>query len=212
MAGVISARYAVAVCVVAALALVPTIIHTYAGFVVTDGRHSTTIPETLAGFTSAPSTRDARWGKRQFESDDWFERTYRLDQDEVLLTVLRSYDLKRLYHHPELAVAYGAAYLHHDVLPLSGLPDVPVHVLRTDSAGGDTAMYVLHYGDGFVREPLWFQVRVATELLFGGRRPMTLIFVRDVRGQGTSQLEMAPSARVLVAAVEQFVGATPRSR
>ena len=75
---VISTRYVPAACAVVLLALVPTIIHSYAGRG-REGRRSTaSIPTTLAGFISVPSARDAGWGKRRFESDDWFERrTYR---------------------------------------------------------------------------------------------------------------------------------------
>ena len=47
-----------------------------------------------------------------------FERRYLSGADEVLLTVLRSYDLKRLYHHPELDVAYGAGYLTEEIVEL----------------------------------------------------------------------------------------------
>ena len=200
----ISTKYAAATCAVIMLALVPTIIHSYVGLVVQDGRSTATIPNTLAGFTSVPSNRDEGWGKRRFESDDWIERRYLSGRDEVLLTVLRSYDLKRLYHHPELDVAYGAGYLTEEIVELAGAPGVPVHLLRASSETDATAMYVLHYGDEFVSNPLWFQVRVAGELLFGGRKPMTLIFARDVRGQKGASLDNYPSARVLVPVMQQF--------
>ena len=200
----ISGRYAPAVCAVVALALVPTIIHSYAGTLVQDGRSAASIPMTLAGFTSVPSSRDAGWGKRRFESDDWFERRYLSGNDEVLLTVLRSYDLKRLYHHPELDVAYGAGYLTEDTIELKDAAGVPVHLLLASAENGGSAMYALHYGDEFVRNPLWFQVRLAGELLFSGRRPMTLLFARDIRGSKGRDPESFPSARVLAAAAEHF--------
>jgi len=201
---VISTRFAPAICAVVALALIPTIIHSYAGIVVKDGRSTGSIPTTLAGFTAVPSARDAGWGKRRFESDDWFERRYLSGSDEVLLTVLRSYDLKRLYHHPELDVAYGAGYLSEDIVELRDAPGVPVHLLSTSGDTGGTAVYALHYGDGFVANPLWFQMRVAGELLFGGRKPMTLIFARDLRGQRTGGVDSYPSSRVLVDALKSF--------
>ena len=199
----ISTRFAPAVCVVVALALIPTIIHSYAGMVVKDGRSTASIPATLAGFTSVPSARDAGWGRRRFESDDWFERRYLSGTDEVLLTVLRSYDLKRLYHHPELDVAYGTAFLDEKVVELRDAPGVPVHVLSGAEETGPAA-YVLHYGDAFVANPLWFQVRVAGELLFSGRRPMTLIFAREVRGRRAGGVDANPSSRVLVDALKSF--------
>ena len=200
----ISSRYIPAMCAVVALALVPTIIHSYAGVVVDDGLSTSSIPTTLAGFTSVPSTRDAGWGNRRFESDDWFERRYLSGNDEVLLTVLRSYDLKRLYHHPELDVAYGAGYLTEEIVELDGAKGVPVYLLRASAETDGTAMYALHYGDEFVSSPLWLQVRVAGELLFSGRKPMTLLFARDIRGLKGSVPSGFPSARVLTAAIERF--------
>jgi hypothetical protein len=208
----ISTKYAVAACAVILLALVPTIIHSYAGLVVQDGRSTATIPTTVAGFTSLPSARDKGWGKRRFESDDWIERRYLSGSDEVQLTVLRSYDLKRLYHHPELDVAYGAGYLTEDIVELADAPGVPVHRLRASSETGNTALYTLHYGDEFISDPLWFQVRVAGELLFGGRKPMTLIFARDMRGRKGASPDSYPSARVLVPVMQQFAGQAPSQR
>jgi hypothetical protein len=201
----ISTKYVPAVCILILLALVPTIIHSYAGFVVKDVRSTESIPASIGGFTSVPSTRDAGWGQRRFESDDWIERRYLSGGNEVLLTVLRSYDLKRLYHHPELDVAYGAGYLTEEIVQLDAAPGMPVHLLRSSAETNGTAMYVLHYGDEFVSDPLWFQVRVAGELLFGGRKPMTLVFARDVRGQKGASPDSYPSAKVLVPVVQQFV-------
>lgn len=202
----ISSRYGVSACVVIALALVPTIMHSYVGMVVTDDLSTARIPTRLGAFTSTPSSRDAGWGKRRFESDDWFERAYRSGSpdEEVLLTVLRSYDLKRLYHHPELDIAYGTGYLRTDIVELPGLPEVPVHALDTETADRGTALYVLHYDGGFVRDPLWFQARVAGQLLFSGRKPMTLIFARDIRGRKGATPDTYPSAKVLALAVRGF--------
>jgi hypothetical protein len=209
---VISTRYVPAACAVVLMALVPTIIHSYAGLVVRDARSTAAIPTTIAGFTSVPSSRDQGWGKRRFESDDWIERRYLSGADEVLLTVLRSYDLKRLYHHPELDVAYGAGYLSEEIVELDGAPGVPVHVLRASSETDATAMYALHYGDEFISNPLWFQVRVAGELLFRGRKPMTLVFARDVRGRKGPDPDSYPSAKVLVPVIQQFAAQGQQQR
>ena len=44
----LSSRYAPAICVALLLVLVPTIIHSYAGLVVDDGRRTASIPATLS--------------------------------------------------------------------------------------------------------------------------------------------------------------------
>ena len=202
----ISPRYSLWACLVIGAALVPTVIHSYMGVVVKDGLRTTNIPTTLAGYTSMPATDDAGWGRRRFESDDWFDRNYTTGQNHVRLTVLRSYDLKRLYHHPENDVARGAGLFVHEVITLPGLQNVPVHLLRTDTQNQASAMYALHYDGTFVEDPLWFQVSLAGQLLFSGRRPMTLLFALDMRGAKGATPDTYPSAVVLKAAIDAFTG------
>jgi len=203
---VISPRFGVWACLVIAAALVPTVIHSYMGVVVRDDLRTTSIPATLAGYTSTATGSDAGWGHRHFDSDDWFDRNYTAGQNEVQLTVLRSYDLKRLYHHPENDVAHGAGLFARGLIALPGLEHVPVHLLQGDTGNSATALYVLHYDGGFVADPLWFQVSVAGQLLFSGRRPMTLLFARDLRGAKGSTPDTYPSAQVLKAAIAAFTG------
>lgn len=201
----ISARYVPAVCLLLALALVPTVIHSYAGMVVDDGRTTSTIPAVLAGFGSTPSDRHPTWGERRFESQDWVERRYTSGADDVRLTVVRSYDLKALYHHPELAVSYGTTFTRNSVRMLGPDAGIPVHVLETDMETGPVVLYVLHYGDQFVSDPIRFQLQTAAELLFSGRRQMTLFFARGDRAKAGQAVDDLPWAAVLFAAIEQFV-------
>jgi hypothetical protein len=208
---VISPRYAAGACLVIAAALVPTVIHSYMGVVVKDGLQTASIPAALDTYTSVPTGNDADWGRRHFESEDWFQRVYTSGPNQVRLTVLRSYDLKRLYHHPENDVARGAGLFAHEVITLPGLADVPVHLLRTETEEKGSAMYVLHYDDAFVADPMWFQVSLAGRLLFSGRRPMTLLFAHDVLGSKGPSPDMYPSAHVLKAAVTAFTGRSPVS-
>jgi hypothetical protein len=194
------------------LALVPTIIHSYAGVVVADSLSTRFIPETLGDYASTPTRRSADWGERRFDSFDWFERQYASPQDTVVLTVVRSYDLKALYHHPELAVAYHFAnYSTASVGTIDGHPEMPVHVL-SDSQGGSVGLYVLHYDGRFITDPIRFQIRTAGELLFTGRKAMTLLFVRDDSvPSGTSPLAL-PAAQLLLDAVRHFVEPAPAAR
>jgi hypothetical protein len=199
-----SIRYAPAICAVMLLALVPTIIHSYAGVVVADSLSTRFIPETLGDYASTPTRRSADWGERRFDSFDWFERQYASPQDTVVLTVVRSYDLKALYHHPELAVAYHFAnYSTASVGTIDGHPEMPVHVLA-NTQGGAVGLYVLHYDGRFITDPIRFQIRTAGELLFTGRKAMTLLFVRDDSVPlGASPLKL-PAAALLLDAVRHF--------
>lgn len=206
----ISPRFAPAVCILAGLALIPTLIHSYAGVRVDDGRSTAAIPATLAGFTSTPSGRNASWGRRRFDSDDWTERRYHAGAADVTLTVVRSDDLKALYHHPELAVAYREDLPHYTTRRFAANPDIPVHVLQSDPAGRAVALYVLRYGNRYVEHPIRFQMRTALELLLSGRQPMTLFFAQQERVREGADPETLPLAAVLFAAIEHFDSGTAR--
>ena len=198
-------RYLPILSALLAAALVPTVIHSYAGMKVDDGRTAARIPSALAGFTSAPTDRRDDWGKRRFESDDWFERKYVSGRDEVVLTVVRSYDMKRLYHHPELAVAYGTPFTDHETVRFPERPDIPIHVLRTELVERQAVgLYALHYGNRFIDAPIWFQLRTAGELLVSGRRPMTLFFANDLSVPEEANVAKLPSRSLLLAAIETF--------
>lgn len=205
-----STRYATPIALLIALALVPVVIHSYVGATATDGRRVSDVPLVLGAFTGAATVRDATWGQRHFESEDWFERTYRDGSAEVVLTVVRSYDLKRLYHHAELDIAYGIPFVTHDVTRALG-DERPVHLLRTDD-GKSIAAYALHYGEAFVEHPYRLQLRTAGELLVSPRRPMTLFFARQSGVSPADGIESLAAGRVLQAAVDEFVAQAAASR
>lgn len=198
----ISARYAGWLLVLLMLALVPTVIHSYAELTVDDGKSATQIPEALAGYSALPGPRNAGWGRRRFDTDDWIARRYVSGGTEVTLTAIRAYDLKALYHHPELAVAYDTPFFEHQVRYFRGHRSVPVHVLRD----GDRALglYVLLYDHEFVTDPIWFQLRTSARLLVSGRRPMTLLFARQTLLPRGQDIENSGAATVLFAALDAF--------
>jgi hypothetical protein len=71
---------------------------------------------------------------------------------------------------------------------------------------------VLHYDGRFITDPIRFQIRTAGELLFTGRKAMTLLFVRDDSvPSGTSPLAL-PAAQLLLDAVRHFVEPAPAAR
>lgn len=209
---IVSPRYLPAICGLFALALVPTLIHSYAEDVATDALATSTIPASLAGFASTPSARAKNWGKRRFDSDDWMERNYGRGGDQVRLTVIRSYDLKALYHHPELAVAYGgqfgSSFGTQDVTRFAARPDIPVHVLHPTPGDRALGLYVLYYDGAFVEHPLWFQFQTAGKLLFSRRKPMTLFFAHDFEVQESAEIEHLPSMELLFGAIEGFLAQT----
>lgn len=198
----ISTRYAGWVLVLLVLALVPTVIHSYAAVTVNDGKSAARIPATLAGYSSLPGPRNADWGRRRFDTNDWIARRYVSGGAEVTLTVVRAYDLKALYHHPELAVAYDTPFFDSQLRYFPGRPSVPVHVLRD----GDRALglYVLLYDGKYVADPVWFQLQTSARLLVSGRRPMTLLFARQTALPPGQAIDTSRAATILFAALDAF--------
>ena len=204
----ISLRYVPASCLLLALALIPTIIHSYSPVPDADIRVTSAIPMVLADHAATPSERNANWGKRRFDSDDWMERVYgdRAGRDSLRLTVIRSYDAKRLYHHPELAITYPqASFVGEEIRRFDQHPDIPVHVLKPGPGEGGAAFYALHYDTRFVDNPIAFQIRTAGELLFSRRKPMTLFFVFD-RSAADQASGGSSALTLLFSAIEAFRG------
>jgi len=199
-----SPRYAPIVCVLIALALVPTVLHSYVGAVTRDGRVVHTLAPTLAGFASEKSAKQDDWAELNFATSDWMQRRYIGRSTELMLTVVRSYDAKRLYHHPENAAAYGNSFSKSEWRVAAGRPQLPVHVARTTDASGPIALYALHYDDRFIDNPITFQIQTAAQLLFKPRAPMTLFFVyQRSNATGTDPLE-TPAAALLYDTIQQF--------
>jgi hypothetical protein len=199
----ISSRHAPAVALLLAAALIPTVVHTYVAATVDDGRRTDAIALRLAGMDGLPTGRGTAWAREALQLEDAIERQYGTD---LTLFAARSFDAKRLYHHPELVVSYGTAY--DSVTSLRSLvrPDVPVHLLTSRTR---FAAYVLLYDTRFVDDPVQFQFRNAVSQAFQPRRAMTLIFVHgnisDLRGSAGD----SPPIALLLAAVDGFVRQQP---
>lgn len=205
----ISHRFAPITVALLALALIPTVIHSYRGLTVDDGLRVSATPEVLAGMPSRPTDRKARWVEANLASTDWFERTYRVGTEDVRLFAARSYDAKRLYHHPELALLRGMELEPAGRARLPGRPDVPIHVLSTSRGGRKgLAVYTLLHEGRYVENPVLFQIKTSAELLFSGRRPMTLFMASDLAGS-TRLIDKAPAVAVLTAAIQAFEKAVP---
>lgn len=200
----IAHRYIPVLCVLLAGALVPTFIHSYSDDLPQDGRTAAGISTGLAGLTSTPTTRNATWGQRRFDSEDWIERNYTNGTRTVRLTVVRSYDPKSVYHHPELAIVDSASFSGVQATRVPGRPDLPIHVLTPAPGQNAGAAYALHYGERFVEDPILFQIRTAGELLVGRRQAMTIFFALELPAPTDGSPLQAPTD-LLVAAIDDFV-------
>ena len=204
----ISLRYGAIVSILLIVALVPTIIHTYTAARVEDGLLTTNISMELTGFTSKPTNRKAAWVKETFDSTNWIERRYEGAAGEnVLLFVTRSYDMKRLYHHPEIGILRGIDLrsVGRDHLP--GMPSVWVNVLRGRTERGLAAYLLIHDGQ-FIENPIRWQVATSVNLMFSPKKEMTLFFAYDDQAEEATTLQNSPAGAILLEAVNSFLSQT----
>jgi len=200
----ISTRYSTAVAILLLLALIPTIIHTYINNADNDGKSVNKIPTTLGHFVSTPSKRNAQWGKSVFNSEDWFERIYQNKENEkVRLFIARSFDLKALYHHPELALSYAQSLNNKTISTLSKTPKIPVHILENDDSSIIVA-YVLMHNDTFIQDPIKYQLSESFRLLVSQKKPMTLFYTSQTALPNYSKLNLKTSTTLLSLAIQAF--------
>ena len=205
----ISSRYAPIVALLLILALVPTIIHSYLQQKTDDEVIvSSTIPN-IEGYTSEPFTRhNTEWVKTMFDSEDWFERIYRAADGKVIrLFVTRSYNHKRLYHHPELGLSHGGDFRSIGVVMFGERPKVPVHLLRHSSGSGLVAYALLADGK-FIENPVLHQISESLVQLVSASRQMTLFYVADSSTSNSTEFNQTAAAMVLKAAIESFAAKT----
>lgn len=204
-----SPRYAWGVVVLALLALVPTVVHNYLGLTTDRGPNAASLDVRVQGAAVAQTSKSARWFEESFRTSDAVEREFTgVGGRVVRLTIIRSFDAKLLYHHPENVVAYAQALHEHAVIRVPTHPGVPVHRLQTEPGNSRRALgfYALRYRGRWVEEPVRFQLGLMASLLVNGREPTTLLFVQTRSGvAGTEQggLEL----EVFLAAVDALLRA-----
>lgn len=201
----ISPRFALPVALMLAVALVPTVIHSYIGLLEDDGISVAAIPEAIGTYSSEPGKRSAQWVKEVFDAEDWSDRIYRdPNGNKVRLFVARSYDHKRLYHHPELALSYGQRLESVGVKLLANEQQVAVHLLR-DPEGPAGAAYVLVYDGATVKSPVKHQIIDSLNLLLNGRKQMTIFYAADLFQNNEKDFSESAGASVLLQAVQDFL-------
>ena len=205
----ISSRYALPVTLLLMLALIPTVIHGYLGMKTVDGLSVTHINTVLDNFTSTPSSRQPGWGEDAFGCDEWIERIYTNEEGKSLrLFVGRSYDHKRLYHHPELALSYAKDLRGIGEIRLPGQPEIPVTLLQNDTRP-NMAAFVLLYDGKLIDNPISHQVRDSLKQLISPGKPMTLFYVADDNAAKDTAFIKTPAAALLEKAIKDFMAQQP---
>jgi hypothetical protein len=187
------------------LALIPTVIHNYLGLKTDDGLSVKNINTVLDNFNSISTNRHSEWGKETFGSEDWIERIYTDEKGKSLrLFVGRSYDHKRLYHHPELALSYAKDLRSIGQLGLPGQPEIPVNLLHNETRP-NMAAFVLLYDGKFIDNPILHQLKDSFKQLVSGRKPITLFYIVDDNEPENSVFIQSPAASLLNKAIKDFI-------
>lgn len=200
-----SFKYSKIVVLLLAITMIPVLIHSYIGAKEIDSYRTDRISTNLGGIQFVSSGRNETWGD-VFASADWIERrSTSANHHNLLLFVARSYNYKRLYHHPELAVLYGKALKNGGVktLKTKDSRDLNVHFLIKQDGNG-LAGYCLSYDDKFIENPILFQLSTSIKLLVTERKPMTLFFVYDDSLTSVEEFEKSTAGIVLKSAIEEF--------
>jgi hypothetical protein len=159
---------------------------------------------TLDGMPSQPTSRRAEWVLDRLHSRDWIERSFDDHGTSVVLFAGRSYDAKRLYHHPELALLRGYETAPAGMARVADRPDIPLHLVTTNQDGRTgLAVYALLYDQRFIERPVWFQLRTSAALLVSPPKPMTLFLANALAGS-REDVNRAPATRLVLAAIDSF--------
>jgi hypothetical protein len=127
-----------------------------------------------------PGRRKAETTLETFAARDFATRQY----GAIELFAARTYDGKKLFHFPELALTYGRA--------ATAARDVEgARVIEfAEPRGVRVAAYALLYGKRPVAQPIRFYLSILPELFIGRREPMTLVYVQgDAEKGGEKALE-----------------------
>ena len=178
----LSRRYQVHLAVLFGLTLVPVGIHSYAELHIDDCRS----PSELIARESAPppTAKRERWVRSLFDAKEWWEApiapadpAYRLD-----LTVVRSFNAKRLYYRPEHRLVRGGKPNAHRLDWIEvGATRLPIHrsfyARRTVTEPHRIVAYLLTYEGEPIDNGYLAQLIHAPLQLIRGSRPMTLFIV-----------------------------------
>lgn len=207
----LTSRYTLPVIALLLVALIPTVIHNYLGLTAEDDFSVSKIPATLDTFDSNPSNRLSTWGKETFDCYDWTERMYTDGDGSVIrLFVGKSYDHKRLYHHPELALSYGISMTKDGIIPLTADGNIPVNVLRHTNNEG-LAAYALWYDGHFIENPIQHQIKDTLKLLVSPKKPMTLFYVSEIHSSQGLPFQKTKSAQLLLKAIQSVFNSLQNS-
>jgi hypothetical protein len=175
----LSRRYALHAIALLLLPLSPVLIQTYGRYDTDDCAHV----QALLGRGPIEGAEDprGRWVKDLFSAVQWKEGSLPPGSSsaEFKTAVIRSYDAKKLYHHPESALVRGASLKSRGTEWIEvGGESIPIQRVYYDGADSATIVaFMLVYGSRPVGNPYVAQFTALGRELRRGRTPMTMFFI-----------------------------------
>ena len=186
----LSLRYVRPLSVCLLLALIPVVVHSYIQIQIDDCKAPAALVLAFAPASDTGGSREA-WMRKHFESSHWQEGSLSRDGLNFDFSIVRSYDVTRLYHRPESSLVEKAIVERREIewvkTDSGALPIHWAYYGKTEPA--ILAAYLLVYRSSPIASPYWPHVRAAPSELFTGSRPMTLLLIQ-ARGPRPSLPEM----------------------
>jgi hypothetical protein len=139
-----------------------------------------------------PGKCDADTILDHFGARDFVSREY----GAIDFFAARTYDGKKLFHFPELALSYGRA-----ATAVRDVEGARVIEFATEE-GTHVAAYALLYGRRRVAEPIRFYLSILPEIFVGGKEPMTLVYVQGDARKGEEKALEKDLRTLLARAIE----------
>lgn len=176
----LSLRYLYPLSACLLVALVPVVVHSYLQLEINDCQDARAFIPAPPLTSDAAKRRDS-WMRERFQSSQWHEESFVKDGLRFDVSIIRSYDAKRLYHFPENSLVEHTLFVEGrrvDWAPGDSSP-LPIHRAYYNNTNPAVMVaYLLVYRSSPVASPYWAQLRAAPVELFSGRDPMTLFFIK----------------------------------
>jgi hypothetical protein len=174
----LSRRYIPHLALLSLPVLLPVLVYSYGRVQLSSNQDP---PPPCQSFPRPTEGLRARQMLEMFQGEQWCEGNI---EGGLSFSVIRSYDPKKLYHHPEVALMRNAAPNRRTVEWVSdGSGMLPIHRAFYDTGDeGILVAYLLVYHARPVDNPYLAQLESFPIELLKGRSPMTLFFI-SAQGQ-----------------------------
>jgi exosortase len=208
----VSARYALPLLALCALALVPVARNVYAQRRIDDCAHPVALVPGSGIHDPERRAQREREMREQFEAFAFREGVLRARDRpdagaDLAWSIVRTFDPKRVYYRPEYWLSGHGEAIESGIDPLDVAGrSLPLHRVRLETRGEHVhvAGYLLVYGGEPVADGMRAQLAAAPQLMLRGPRPMTLYYAQALSAPDDLEATSDALARWLAASWKQY--------